>query len=78
MAEKVYIVTAGEYSDYRILAVFSSKERAEDWIDHIGQYEDYCYIEEYEVDCPPRKWVGTYVWITRDGTVVDTWTTLWL
>ena len=31
---KVYVVTAGEYSDYRIEGVFSSREKAEEYINH--------------------------------------------
>ena len=43
---KIYVVTAGEYSDYEICAVFSTREQA----------EKYCacghgdYVEEYELD----------------------------
>ena len=31
---KAYVVTAGEYSDYRIEGVFSSREKAEEYINH--------------------------------------------
>ena len=31
---KVYVVTTGEYSDYRIEGVFSSREKAEEYINH--------------------------------------------
>lgn len=33
---KVFIVTEGEYSDYQIKAVFSTKEKAEKYIDTHG------------------------------------------
>ena len=46
---KIYIVTSGEYSDYHINAVFSTKENAERYnkIHASGDFED---IEEFEVD----------------------------
>lgn len=31
---KVYVVTAGEYSDYRIKGIFSSREKAEEYINY--------------------------------------------
>jgi hypothetical protein len=47
MENKIYIVTSGEYSDYHIDAVFSTKELAEDYIQQNGiDYE----IEEYNLD----------------------------
>ena len=45
---KIYIVTSGAYSDYRINAVFSTKENAEKFtkLYGVGDYD----IEEFEVD----------------------------
>ena len=51
--KKVYVVTSGCYSDYRIERVFSTRELAEEFCDR-----DYdCGVEEYELDgeMPPRK-----------------------
>lgn len=45
--EKVYIVTSGEYSDYHICKVFSTKEKADEYVDARGS--EYS-IEEWEVD----------------------------
>lgn len=45
--EKVYIVTSGDYSDYAIEAVFSTREKAEEYVDAHGS--DY-RVEEYPVD----------------------------
>ncbi len=50
---KVYIVTSGEYSDYGINRVFSTEEKAKEWVDVItsmygGDYD----IEQYELDAP--------------------------
>ena len=44
---KVYIVTSGSYSDYRIECVFSTREKAEEYL----QYHDDEYrIEKYAID----------------------------
>ena len=50
---KVFIVTSGEYSDYGIDRVFSTEEKAKEWVDVItsmygGDYD----IEQYELDAP--------------------------
>ena len=47
MSNKIYIVTSGEYSDYHIDAVFSTKKLAEDYIQQHGT--DY-RIEKYNLD----------------------------
>jgi hypothetical protein len=42
--KKVYIITAGTYSDYRVVAVFSSRKLAEDFMDAMpgcDRIEDY-------------------------------------
>ena len=50
---KVYIVTSGEYSDYGIDRVFSTKEKAKKWIDIItSMYGGNYNIEQYELDAP--------------------------
>jgi len=52
--KKVYIVTSGVYSDYRINAVFSTKALAEKYIEaqsRIGAFDwDAPEIEEYNLD----------------------------
>ena len=48
---KVYIVTEGEYSDYHIEEVFSTREKAESYIAlHNTSSYGYYQIEEYEID----------------------------
>lgn len=47
MENKVYIVTEGEYSDYRIKAVFSTREKANEYVQQNGT--DFC-IEKYDLD----------------------------
>ena len=50
---KVFIVTSGEYSDYGIDRVFSTEEKAKEWIDVItSMYNGNYNIEQYELDAP--------------------------
>jgi hypothetical protein len=50
--KKIYIVTSGEYSDYNIDAVFSTREKAEEYIQQHGtQYQ----IEPHGVDEEVKK-----------------------
>jgi len=54
MMSKVYIVTTGEYSDYGIVNVFSTKELAKNYVRAvygIGEAD----IEEYYVDKYPKQ-----------------------
>lgn len=67
--EKVYIVTSGEYSDYHINAVFSTREKAEEYVD--AQGSDY-RVEEYPVDDAEVKknesiWLVSVNWITGNA-----------
>lgn len=47
MENKVYVVASGEYSDYSIEAVFSTKELANDYVQQHGTR---FRIEEYNID----------------------------
>ena len=61
---KVYIVTRGEYSDYRICAVFTKRKDAVEYVEYggaINQREDDYRIEVWPVDRPPVEWVHTFV-----------------
>ena len=50
---KVFIVTSGEYSDYGIDRVFSTEEKAKEWVDVItSMYGGNYNIEQYELDAP--------------------------
>ena len=50
---RVYIVTSGEYSDYGIDRVFSTEEKAKEWVDVItSMYNGNYNIEQYELDAP--------------------------
>lgn len=61
----VYVVTAGEYSDYGICAVFTDKEKAEIYAAaYTDKRNEDCYVEEYDTEeveiesskPPKRKW----------------------
>lgn len=58
---KVYIVTSGDYDEYQIDEVFSTKEKAEEYIEYFG--DDY-RIEEYNLDKPiepkERTWCAMF------------------
>ena len=67
--EKVYIVTSGEYSDYTIEAVFSTRKKAEEYVDAHGS--DY-RVEEYPVDDAEVKknesiWLVSVNWETGNA-----------
>lgn len=47
MNKKIYIVTSGEYSDYHIKAVFSTRKKAKEFIQHNGTD---CKIQEFALD----------------------------
>lgn len=50
---KVYVLTQGEYSDYHIIGVYSTKEKAQKLRDAMrtsGTFYDEPQIEEYELD----------------------------
>lgn len=57
MEKKIYIVTSGEYSDYRIDAVFTTKEKAVEYVEQNGTNYD---IEEYNLDEEVEK--KTQLW----------------
>lgn len=57
MEKKIYIVTSGEYSDYGIDAVFTTKEKA---VDYVEQHGTRYNIEEYNLDEEVEK--KTQLW----------------
>lgn len=61
--EKVYIVTSGCYSDYQINAVFSTREKAEEYVDAHGSNYG---IEEFPIDEPVERkeeiWAVEILW----------------
>lgn len=80
---KVYLVSEGSYSDYSVIAAFSTREGAEAYIAHLkgdGSTKSYSQVndepEEMDIDVPRETWPGAWqVTIDIDGAVTDTvWT----
>lgn len=71
MEKKIYIVTSGNYSDYRIDSVFSTKEKAKEYVQNNGS--DYHRIEVYNLDEPIVK--RNKLWLIsfnlEDGKIED-------
>ncbi len=66
---KCYIVTSGEYSDYRIWAVFSAERAAQDYAKDVGWGSR---VETYRVDIPRSELGGAHVVVVdQEGTVRD-------
>lgn len=73
----IYVVTAGEYSEYRVCGIFSTRENAEKYMRAFPKpgYSSYNDIEEYELDQYIREidrgllpfWIRMY----RDGEVIE-------
>lgn len=68
----IYAVTSGDYNDYRINGLFSSKELAEDFMATL-KGRDYNDIEEYQLNPPTTDLLrrGYSVWrvyMLKDGT----------
>ena len=56
---KVYVVVAGEYESQGVSAVFSSREKAEDYINYFiktgGYPESWFYIVDHFIDRYTKK-----------------------
>jgi hypothetical protein len=58
MGKKIYVITAGEYSDYGIVRIFSTEIGAKNWI---GPLTDRYRIEEYNLDDDSdKRFVSSY------------------
>ena len=65
----IYVLTEGDYSDYHIVGVYSTKELAEE---AQSLYKD-SQIEEYDLDNIPEHPPGMKAWFVRinDGKLDD-------
>ena len=69
----IYLVTDGSYSDYRVLGVYSTKEKAEHAKRLFAADNE---IEEYELDATPDSPPGMLAYqvsMLVSGDVKDTW-----
>ena len=66
---RIYVVTSGEYSSYRIERVFSTEELAIAWI---GDADHMYEIEEYKLDNvsdPPKSIVACWISLDTEANV---------
>ena len=61
MGKKIYVITSGEYSDYQIVAIYTTREMADEFVQCNGDgYE----IEEYDLNKPisnkKKLWVISF------------------
>jgi hypothetical protein len=68
----IYVLTEGDYSDYHILGVYSTKELAEE----AQSLYNGSQIEEYDLDNIPEHPPGMSAWFVRisDGKLDDIYT----
>ena len=80
----IYLVTIGDYSDYRVVAAYSSKEKAQAYIDaatgpdgaRISWPQDYS-IETYPIDPPHLFGFQIHLTMARNGIVTYSGTPAW-
>ena len=71
---KIYVVTAGSYSDYRICGVYSTQEKADEASEQYTSDYDKAHPEEYELDYLPDHPKGMIAWsvfMDRDGNSIE-------
>lgn len=75
---KVYVVTAGEYSDYHICKIFLDKEKAEKYVALENEMNEYlydnCWVDEWDtsddsIDINAKTAKYYYAYITTDGEI---------
>jgi hypothetical protein len=74
--KECWLVSKGEYSDYRIVAAFSTEEKANDFVKS-AEGSEYC-VESVSFDCfenPPRH-VQHLCMDMRTGDVIGSWDTV--
>ena len=70
MNDKAFLVTTGEYSDYRVEGVFTTREKAEEFASHYHPGYNEAEIEEVILDVKidqPRGMKYWYVSFDREG-----------
>lgn len=77
----VYVVSRGEYSDYAIVALFSTKEKATKYIKYVNsQLDTYSklnsFIEKFELNIPLETSIITWVRMDKKGKTIETWKSL--
>lgn len=71
MTRAIYLVTAGEYSEYSVCAVFSTKEKAQAFIEVMDWGGCKPRIEDYHLDCMDERFREKLqffkVWMDLEG-----------
>lgn len=69
----VYLVTFGEYEDYRVAGAFSSPEKAQPFFDYLSAKDENPDIEPFEMDTEQPKPLKTmFICEVRwDGSLVE-------
>jgi len=73
---KIFAVSVGEYSDYYIECLFSSEERAKEYIrvsNSFDKWRSSRRVEEFILDEPREQWIKTIVRMKKNGDVVNIW-----
>ena len=74
----IWGVSSGSYSDYIVEALFSSKEKAQEFLDEYIKLEPEARLDEFDYDPEPPKAVQVIeVRITEKGDVVRVFGPLW-
>ena len=71
---KIYIITKGEYSDYRICAVATDSEKADQLAEFFSSKYEKAEVEEYDTDDAPDLTEGKIVFrvhFDKHGNVVS-------
>jgi len=82
MAEqkKAFVVTQGEYSDRSIMAVFSTREKADEYCclhETYAHYQDELSVDEFDLDIPAAQYYHYMLFMLVDsGKVTHEWKTL--
>jgi hypothetical protein len=72
---KIYAVTSGDYSDYRVNAIFTTEQKANDFKAGFPNETNFNDIEEYELDPEVPDLDGKDIWFVRmkkNGDVLET------
>ena len=77
----VYLVSKGSYSDYTVLGVYSTKEKAEEIIEFLTDTYNDCDIEERYLDLTPQEGEQVSIYLKlSDGEVLrkDFFNLVWI
>ena len=71
--DTIWLVSQGEYSDYRIVGAFSTEARAQKFADHVNADDQYANagVEEMPIDVPDAQWYCTSIIMDDKGRLAD-------